>query len=447
MQKDNWIFLGEGNYNQAYKSRDSREVLKIQKRAVDATDTPERSVRLWNVINSHVPPPARLLNDRELGSGWVCPFIEGVQASDKEMANALLDIFNKTGRIVVDATAQKNFVRTPTGQVLCVDVGMALQFEQRENRSLVRRKSVVSLDTWRNLSAAYEPFLRQCANTNPETVNIVKALVFIKNNRPDIYDASFLKTNPDLINKLASAFDKQNVNVALERLDRANTAIFAIPQDKVQLEVENFVKFLRATVSPFAIADDKVQDIKLSAKYDNPRDGNKPYVNIEISNSSVTALFKQYVTEQTCLAAERYYTSKIETIERIRATAMQDVNLSQSEKNFMTRSCNKLIDTMKQGIEDLKSDPSPQTKHREIESNIGTQLNAIATESQKIARTSGLRGFINNIFETLGCEKPFTITHSATIEAVKDMKSQLTTIKDGDVKSLPQAHDIGPKGM
>ena len=44
MPKENWVYLGQGSYNKAYKSQDGREVLKIQLNAVDATDTPERSV-------------------------------------------------------------------------------------------------------------------------------------------------------------------------------------------------------------------------------------------------------------------------------------------------------------------------------------------------------------------------------------------------------------------
>jgi hypothetical protein len=218
-----WKVLGAGSYNTAYVSDDGKSVLKIQKGDA-ATDTPERSVRLWNSINPHIPPPARLENT-DTGVGWVCPFIKGVQASDKEMSGALIDIYNNTGRIIVDATAPKNFVKTPPpdSQVLCVDVGMALQMERREESLFtesIRRKSVVSLDTWRSLSGAYEPFFKQCQVTHPETVQTVKALVFIKNNRPDIFDVSFLKANPDLIKKLANAYDRQDPKGALAHLDK-----------------------------------------------------------------------------------------------------------------------------------------------------------------------------------------------------------------------------------
>ena len=70
---EKWVLLGAGSYNRAYRSQDSREVLKIQKNAAE-TDTPERSVRLWNLINPDLVPPARL-EDSAHGKGWVCPFI------------------------------------------------------------------------------------------------------------------------------------------------------------------------------------------------------------------------------------------------------------------------------------------------------------------------------------------------------------------------------------
>ncbi|WP_133129528.1 hypothetical protein [Legionella yabuuchiae] len=218
-----WQYLGRGTYNIAYVSDDGRSVLKIQRNRSE-TDTPERSVRLWNAINPNLPPPARTVSTKD-GFGWVCPYVRGVQASDSEMSGALIDIYNRTGRIVVDATAPKNFVKTPPpdSQVLCVDVGMALQMERREEdffTEKIRRRSVISLNAWRGLNGAYTPFFRGCSRTHPKTVEMVKALIFIKNNRPDIFNVNFLKIHPDLVIKLAGAYEHQNIHEALRDLDR-----------------------------------------------------------------------------------------------------------------------------------------------------------------------------------------------------------------------------------
>ena len=148
------------------------------------------------------------------------------------MSIALIDIFNRTGRIVVDATARENFIKTESGKVICIDIGMALQMQQREqlqslDRKYIRRRSITSLQTWKSLKDAYTPFFKQCALSNPETVNTVKALLFIKINRPDIFDVDFLKNNDKLVKQLSIAYDKQSalynsspvVNNALKQLD------------------------------------------------------------------------------------------------------------------------------------------------------------------------------------------------------------------------------------
>lgn len=218
-----WRFLGSGSYNIAYVSDDGISVLKIQINTTE-TDRPERSVKLWNAINPNLPPPART-EMTEDGFGWVCPYVRGVQASDSEMSSALIDIYNRTGRIVVDATAPRNFVKTPPpdSQVLCVDVGMALQMERREEAFFTgntRRRSFISLNAWRDLNGAYTPFFLECSRTHPQTVEMVKALIFIKNNRPDIFNVNFLKDHPDLVIKLAGAYDRQNKEKDLSDLDR-----------------------------------------------------------------------------------------------------------------------------------------------------------------------------------------------------------------------------------
>jgi hypothetical protein len=228
-----WSYLAEGTYNYAYVDALRTEVLKLQKRDVQ-WDTLERSVRLWNQINSHVPPPARI-QEQWGHMGWVCPFVEGRQASDSEMRGALIDIFNSSGRIVTDAAGPKNFVTTKSGQVICIDIGMALQLEKRESEfysdKSSRRKSITSLTAWGELVDVYQPFLKQQKEEYPQTVNTVKALLFIKNNRPDILNVDFLKGDLELTNKLAQAYDIQYEHGMVKRKEIVN-AIKDIEQAK-----------------------------------------------------------------------------------------------------------------------------------------------------------------------------------------------------------------------
>ena len=232
-----WDFLGEGSYNNVYKSQDGTSVFKVQKKLgdwTDASDTPERSVRIWNDINPGYK--ASIMKDMFRGDGWQCPFIEGRQSTDSEISIALIDIFNRTGRVIVDAPAPKNFITTSGGKVVCVDIGMALRLEIRREESEKprgRANSDVS-DLFWELDHSYGPliideesrpvsgkWLESYKDKSPETISTIKALLFIKLNRPDIINVDFLSSNASLRNDLSKAYDSQKNQIeALERLDR-----------------------------------------------------------------------------------------------------------------------------------------------------------------------------------------------------------------------------------
>jgi len=67
---------------------------------------------------------------------------------------------------------------------------------------------MTSLNAWKGLHYGYDRWLpEQAKHGYPNTVNTVKALLFIKSNRPDIIDASFL--NSTSTSTLAAAYDLQ----------------------------------------------------------------------------------------------------------------------------------------------------------------------------------------------------------------------------------------------
>ncbi len=55
-----WKDLGKGSYNNTYISPDGLSVLKVCHKEDAKTDSPERSVRIWNELNPDLSPPARL---------------------------------------------------------------------------------------------------------------------------------------------------------------------------------------------------------------------------------------------------------------------------------------------------------------------------------------------------------------------------------------------------
>ena len=227
-----WLYLGAGSYNRAFRSKDGLEVLKIQKNKADMTDTPERSVRLWEQLNPAPPgpPPPPYICEHDFKLGWVCPYVEGRQSTDSEMSEALIGIYTRSQRIVVDATAPKNFVtmrpkdKDDKGQVVCVDIGMALKLERREDQFF--EQSYASLHAWDDLQEVYDEWLPVESRRYPHTVDTVKALLFIKINRPDIMDVDFLKNDYALISKFSSAYTEQrahrSINEHLEVLTEKN---------------------------------------------------------------------------------------------------------------------------------------------------------------------------------------------------------------------------------
>lgn len=176
-----WRYLSEGSYNKVYRNPTKTIVAKVRKFNSDITDTPERSVRIWNEINQNIFPPAKLVNLNGK-AGWQSSYIEGRQSTDQEISHALINIFNATGRVVVDAVGKKNFLTTKSGQVVCVDIGMALLLEpdgeQHAVPKHIKRGSLTSTKTWSLLHPSYYGFYHSYFSSYPNTVNTIKAILF-----------------------------------------------------------------------------------------------------------------------------------------------------------------------------------------------------------------------------------------------------------------------------
>jgi len=88
-----------------------------------------------------------------------------------------------------------------------------LELERRDGEFLFggrsRRKSITSINAWRDLKESHIKYLNKpkMIRDFPETITTVKALLFIKQNYPDIFDISFLKGNHAVISNLAHSFD------------------------------------------------------------------------------------------------------------------------------------------------------------------------------------------------------------------------------------------------
>lgn len=245
-------FLAEGRYNLAFADIECTTIYKIQKDKDYKMDDPERSVRLWNLINfDYDGPKAELVTivakDDDLILGiikdgvvigeevilekgesitcWSCPYVKGVRPNDNETSDTLIDVYNRFGRIITDAMSH-NLIKTPTGKIVCIDVGMALDQEikkekvikladdskedQEEQNGLKRSYSDISTDAWNTHKAGYTDYFLENSYQQPISVQTIKALLYIRQYRPDISNVDFLKKKDTRI-LLAAAYTGWNV--------------------------------------------------------------------------------------------------------------------------------------------------------------------------------------------------------------------------------------------
>lgn len=193
-----WEFLGAGSYNNAYRlcqQHGGDLVYKIPKnKHYSATELPQRAMRLWNLINCDINPPAALLDH-----GWVAPYISGTTPTETDICHSLIDIYNRTKRIVVDPGMPGNFIKQDvTGKTVCVDIGYALRM------NVLMSRSQDSLDCWQKMSNIFD------MNLDIHSKKIGQmgwALLFIAQNYPEIDNVDVLKTNSDLVAQLSELFN------------------------------------------------------------------------------------------------------------------------------------------------------------------------------------------------------------------------------------------------
>lgn len=171
-------------------------------------DTPERSVRLWNEINPTMPATLVRVNFSHQNKrvenqlAWSAPFIQGKNASDSETMNAVINIFNKTQRIIYDANNRGDFIPLENGTTVCVDIGVALKMP-RLSGPASRQRLLSDASKQRSFFFKEQVSQIQRCMDMPKTISTIKALSFIASERPDIVNVLFLKSKPELLELLS----------------------------------------------------------------------------------------------------------------------------------------------------------------------------------------------------------------------------------------------------
>ena len=208
-------------------------------------NSPERWVRLWNELNPHIKPPACITC---IGAEvrWVPPVVTGRPSTDEEISKAVIDIFNKTGRIVVDAYEPKYFVTTPENAVVCVAINRVLEMDLRaeSDSDISDGESPIY---WDSDKTSYDLKFQQNKDKFPKTVETIKALLFIQSKRPDVNNASFLNIETGLTGVFAGAYDGIAQKQALDILSAQRPKNIANIKESCIKELQNYIN-LRGSI-------------------------------------------------------------------------------------------------------------------------------------------------------------------------------------------------------
>jgi hypothetical protein len=307
-----YTYLAQGSFNVVYTYYEDGTwmVLKLQ-RDCDAKgikfsddtlkfDDPERAKRLWDAMNPDIFPPAKLITLPEgttPNKGWACPYLTNQEASDREIYECVIGIFNRTGRIVMDAH-RENFRKTLDDKVVCIDPGLVLQLEKRDIPfpTLARCKSKVSLLA-KNLDK-HVKLLEKLHTENKVSAKIpkiIKALIIIKKNRPDMINVDILKTDFTLLKTLAKAYDdKTQLPAALQSLDQSTTgSTHSEPAENKELFDESpSLSNINANVSSH-LRDDSLRTVS----FENPIEGEKASKETAVKNIEGPES-QQFLTEE-----------------------------------------------------------------------------------------------------------------------------------------------------
>lgn len=248
-----WNFIGQGSYNMVYRHDTNGLVFKVQKCQLDSTDqydTPSRLTELMKELYPEFAAKIEIITVPKLGIGWTFPFIEGTHPTDEEMFGAIIDIFNRTGRVLLDGCMFHNFLKTSSthplypNRIFCIDIGMLVNVRKEEIDGAggrMRRKSETSLSLLiREEPLIYYDLWSHSRFKSLPSTRLIKALILISTYRPLINNVDFLKANDGLVTTLSALYEK-NFTHSPQRF-REDDATWERRKRALKTEIEDYLK-------------------------------------------------------------------------------------------------------------------------------------------------------------------------------------------------------------
>ncbi|MFZ4076736.1 MAG: ankyrin repeat domain-containing protein [Legionellaceae bacterium] len=170
-----WRPLGKGAYHQTYLSQkkllmggySGQWVLKSPFKTGSEYNEVDRALRKWKLLNPDYPV-------FKTHNGWLLPFLGRDHASDEQIAQLLLELYQRTGSIVADACGKAN-VLFYHNKVICIDMDLAL-----------RKNSIISEDFLKEVypERHFKQYLVDYANSKPLSVSRTRTLLYLETALP-----------------------------------------------------------------------------------------------------------------------------------------------------------------------------------------------------------------------------------------------------------------------
>ena len=118
------------------------------------------------------------------------PYIKGIKPTPEEIADFIVDTYARCQRIVFDARVSGNLKKTSTGQIVCLDIGLAIEVDPEA-------KSQTSLQYKATNMEDRLLWIDNFKHKHPLEANTLKALIFLQEKFPEIKGDTILKLKAD----------------------------------------------------------------------------------------------------------------------------------------------------------------------------------------------------------------------------------------------------------
>lgn len=204
-------YFSEGTYNWAYISQNTitkegftgKWVYKVPKNTYEISQC-ARAVRKFNLINPGFPA-------FEIDNGWMAPYLGDTPATDIQVAEKLVYIYQATRNIIADAyvngTGNCNFLYYQ-GQVICIDVDHAF------------RRGSITTDQYLSGTSGVNDYINEMNQNSahmPNTASVIKTLFYI-DNCFSIEDLRYQRVTPRLVEQL-HYFRRNGVPMRIDIMD------------------------------------------------------------------------------------------------------------------------------------------------------------------------------------------------------------------------------------